>query len=90
MTHLDRVPLAELATSGKPLSRESLLIDAAAAAAFFGKSARTWRSWDAAGIVPEAISLGRSKFWLRAEFLEWIAARCPPRREWNSGKPDAR
>lgn len=62
---------------------EPLLLDAAATAQWFGKSVRTWRSWDAAGMIPAPICLGRSKYWRQAELLAWIEAGCPARKSWK-------
>ena len=65
---------------------EPALLTAEQAAAICGKSARTWRSWDAAGFVPRPIRIGRSTFWRAEELRSWIEAGCPRRKEWESGK----
>lgn len=60
----------------------ALLVTGAEAARLCNVSERTWRSWDSAGRVPAAIRLGRSKRWRPEELRAWVAAGCPPRREW--------
>jgi len=71
--------------------RESrLLIPAKEAAAMVGKSLRTWRTWDAAGLIPQAIQISRSRLWRIAELKAWIAAGCPPRRAWEFTETDRR
>ena len=54
------------------------------AAAMCGKSQRTWRSWDAAGHIPQPIRIGRSTLWRADELRAWVAAGCPKRRDWES------
>lgn len=61
----------------------SKLLTAAEAAATCHKSVRTWRAWDAAGLVPRPVRIGRSVFWRADELHAWIAARCPARSEWD-------
>jgi predicted DNA-binding transcriptional regulator AlpA len=60
-----------------------LLLSAKAAAALCGKSLRTWRTWDAAGLIPRPIRIGRSTLWRADELRAWIAAGCPRRSEWE-------
>lgn len=59
-----------------------LLLRATEAAALFRISERTWRSWDALGIVPKPIQLGRAKWWRPQELADWAAAGCPNRKVW--------
>lgn len=63
--------------------QKPLLLTAAAAAALCGRSLRTWRSWDSAGLVPRAVRIGRSTMWRADELQAWIAAYCPCRKEWE-------
>jgi len=64
-----------------------LLLNARQAAALCGKSLRTWRSWDAAGVVPRPIRIRRCTLWRADELRAWIAAQCPNRREWEQNYP---
>lgn len=59
------------------------LLTAAKAAALCQKSVRTWRAWDAAGLIPRPVRIGRSVFWRADELHAWIAAKCPLRAEWD-------
>jgi predicted DNA-binding transcriptional regulator AlpA len=61
-----------------------LLVNAKIAAAMCGKSLRTWRSWDSAGLIPRPVRIGRSTLWRVDELREWIAAGCPRRDEWEA------
>lgn len=60
-----------------------ILFRAIEAAALFRISERTWRSWDAYGIVPKPIHLGRNKYWRPQELAAWAAAGCPNRKVWS-------
>jgi predicted DNA-binding transcriptional regulator AlpA len=60
-----------------------LLLRADQAAALCNTSARTWRTWDAAGKIPRAIRIGRSTYWRPEELKAWVAAGCPDRRVWR-------
>ena len=62
----------------------ALLLPAREAATLCGVSQRTWRSWDAGGRVPQAVEIGRSKFWRRQELEQWIQLGCPGREVWQS------
>ena len=48
-----------------------------------GVSERTWRSWDAGGLVPQALEIGHSKLWRRQELEEWTRQGCPDREAWQ-------
>jgi predicted DNA-binding transcriptional regulator AlpA len=65
---------------------ETLLLNADDAARICGKSLRTWRSWDAAGWIPNPVRIGRSTLWRADELRAWVAARCPCRQEWEARK----
>ncbi|MDP6558152.1 MAG: hypothetical protein QGF59_09555 [Pirellulaceae bacterium] len=62
---------------------DALLLSAKSAAALCGKSLRTWRTWDSAGMIPRPVRIGRSTLWRADELRAWIAARCPRRDEWE-------
>ena len=70
-------------------SPPALLISARAAAELCGKSLRTWRTWDAAGAIPRAVQIGRSRLWRLDELRAWIDARCPNRRDWEGHRRHA-
>ena len=59
------------------------LINAKRAAQLCGVSLRTWRTRDAAGLIPRAVRVGRSLYWKFQELNEWVTADCPPRTEWE-------
>jgi predicted DNA-binding transcriptional regulator AlpA len=61
-----------------------LLVDAKSAAALCGKSLRTWRCWDALGLIPRPIRIKRSTLWRLDELKTWIEAGCPRRAEWEA------
>ena len=61
----------------------SLLLRAPEAAASCAVSTRTWRSWDAAGRIPQPVRIGRSTLWRLDELRAWVAAGCPRRKEWE-------
>lgn len=63
---------------------DSLLLTARQACQLCGASLRTWRSWDSAGKVPRPVRIGRMVYWRRDELLDWVAAGCPRRREWDA------
>lgn len=61
-----------------------LLIPARKAAAICGKSLRTWRTWDALGLIPKPVRIGRSTLWRADELRNWVAAGCPRREQWEA------
>jgi hypothetical protein len=63
-----------------------LMVTAKTAAPLCDKSLRTWRSWDASGLVPRPVRIGRSKLWSVGELRRWVAAGCPCRTEWEVRK----
>lgn len=63
---------------------EPLLVSAKFAALLCGKSLRTWRTWDSAGLIPRPIRIGRSTLWRTDELKRWVVAGCPDRASWNS------
>lgn len=79
-SHGEKQPLAPAHAE----HRAPLLLRAAEAAALCGKSLRTWRSWDAGGLIPRPIRIGRSTLWRCDELKAWVAAGCPRRKEWES------
>lgn len=66
------------------LAPDTLLLTARQACQLCGASLRTWRSWDSAGKVPRPVRIGRMVYWRRDELLDWVAAGCPRRREWDA------
>ena len=71
-----------------PIDRgmETMLLSAKSAAAVCGKSLRTWRTWDALGLIPRPVRIGRSTLWRADELQSWIAAGCPNRKVWEAAK----
>ncbi len=65
----------------------ALLLTARDAAVMCGKSVRTWRSWDAAGLIPRPMRINRSTLWRADELRAWVSAGCPRRAEWEAGRP---
>lgn len=63
---------------------EPLLLTARQAADLCGKSLRTWRSWDAAALIPKPVCIRRSTLWRADELRAWIAAGCPRRGDWEA------
>jgi predicted DNA-binding transcriptional regulator AlpA len=70
--------------SNIPAAKSQLLLTAKEAAATCGKSVRTWRTWDAAGKIPQPVRIGRSTLWRADELRDWVAAGCPSRQEWEA------
>lgn len=70
--------------SVNPVTTVKLLMTARESAAACGKSLRTWRSWDALGLVPKPIRVGRSVLWRSDELHEWVSAGCPRREVWEA------
>jgi predicted DNA-binding transcriptional regulator AlpA len=67
-----------------PVGEISLLITARRAAEICGKSLRTWRTWDSAGLIPQPMRIGRSTLWRLDELRRWVEAGCPRREEWEA------
>jgi predicted DNA-binding transcriptional regulator AlpA len=84
------MPIAGLATElGQSRAVPALpqfLLRAPQAAALCSKALRTWRSWDAAGLIPRPVRIGRSTLWRANELQAWVAAGCPKRCDWESRK----
>lgn len=59
------------------------LVSAREAAGLCGRSERSWRTWDAVGLIPQPVRIGRSTLWRRDELQAWIKAGCPRREEWE-------
>lgn len=77
---------ASLAASSSGLHPrpDVLLVSAREASALCGKSLRTWRTWDAGGLIPRPVRIGRSTFWRTEELRDWVAAGCPRRLAWEA------
>lgn len=67
-----------------PDQKSALLIPARIASSMCGKSLRTWRTWDSAGLIPQPVRIGRSTLWRVDELKAWVAAGCPRRAEWEA------
>jgi predicted DNA-binding transcriptional regulator AlpA len=61
-----------------------LLLTAREAANLCGKSLRTWRAWDSAGLIPQPVRIGRSTLWRNDELRDWVAVGCPRREAWEA------
>jgi predicted DNA-binding transcriptional regulator AlpA len=61
-----------------------LLLKANEAATSCGMSLRTWRTWDAAGLIPRPVRIGRATLWRADELARWCVAGCPAREEWEA------
>ena len=61
----------------------SNLVSIERVAAMLSASRRTVRRLDSAGKLPRGIRLGGLKRWRADELKDWIAAGCPPRKEWS-------
>lgn len=61
-----------------------LLLSARQAAKRCGRSLRTWRTWDAIGLIPKPVRIGRNTLWRAEELRAWITAGCPRRTEWEA------
>lgn len=61
-----------------------LLVTAREAAALCGRSLRCWRTWDAAGRIPQPVRIGRATLWRAEELRCWVDAGCPRRDEWEA------
>ena len=79
----DQAPVTESAASKASAMSPPLLLSARAAAALCRKSLRTWRTWDAAGLIPRPLRIARSTLWRADELRAWVAKGCPCRQEWE-------
>jgi predicted DNA-binding transcriptional regulator AlpA len=68
---------------------EPELLTARQAAALCSLSPASWHRLHSAGRCPAPVRLSGSVRWRRAELLAWIAANCPPRREWAALRQSA-
>ena len=71
-------------SNSKLAESEALMISAREAAVMCGKSLRTWRTWDSAGLIPQPVRIGRSTLWRLDELRDWVGAGCPRREEWEA------
>jgi hypothetical protein len=60
------------------------------AAAWCSVGLRTWRAWDAAGLVPRPVRIGGCVLWSLAELRAWRDAACPSREAWDRRKQSDR
>ena len=84
MTPLTGTEVVVDARVNSQIDQSTLLVTAKQAAAMCGKSLRTWRSWDAGGLIPRPVRIGRSTLWRVDELREWTKAGCPRREEWEA------
>lgn len=61
-----------------------LLLNEQEAAALVGRTARTWRRWDAGEAVPDPVSVGGRRYWRRSTLELWLALNCPMRRRFRA------
>jgi predicted DNA-binding transcriptional regulator AlpA len=82
--HRDATASAALSVeAGRPAS--ALLLTARQAAAMCGVSLATWHRMVSAGRCPAPLRLSRGCVrWRAGELAEWVAAGCPPRREFEA------
>ena len=78
------IVLSRTLQHGEKPVKDRLLVAAKDAAEMCGKSLRTWRSWDAGGLVPQPVRISRSTLWSVDELREWVAAGCPRREDWEA------
>jgi predicted DNA-binding transcriptional regulator AlpA len=64
-----------------------LLVKKQGLAQMLSMSIRSIDRKDALGLIPRAIDLSGSKRWRRDEIEGWIAAGCPPRKQWEAMQP---
>lgn len=62
----------------------SLTLSVEGLAAELHATVKTIGRWDAVGKIPRPLRVGRRLLWPRAEIVDWIAAGCPNRREWDA------
>ena len=74
----------ELLETAADAAHGRLLLTARQAASLCSRSLRTWRSWDAAGLIPRPVRVNRTVLWRSQELTDWIAAGCPRRAEWEA------
>ena len=79
----DKLRLPDTAHGDAHARQDKLLVNAEQAAEMCSKSLRTWRTWDAGGLIPRPMRIGRSTLWRIDELRAWTAAGCPPRQEWE-------
>jgi hypothetical protein len=82
--HPEQMRLPGDESNSDQLGQERLLVGARTAAAMCGKSLRTWRTWDALGLIPRPVRIKRSTLWRFDELRAWAAAGCPRRPEWEA------
>lgn len=62
------------------------VLDTAELSLYIGRSQASIARDDAAGRLPRALRIGRSKKWLRADIDLWLALGCPSRPEFEARK----
>jgi predicted DNA-binding transcriptional regulator AlpA len=82
----EQMRLLEDQLNSKQAKADQLLVDARTAAAMCGKSPRTWRTWDALGLIPRPVRIKHSTLWSVDELRAWIKEGCPRRNEWEAAR----
>lgn len=87
----DTVSLAATAVTGngahekvETADEPPLLVTGGLLALLLGVSKRHIERLDVSGKLPDAVRLGRSKRWRRAEIEAWLLAGCPDRAHWEA------
>ena len=83
-SYLDSAQVLAVSPQEMTSKQPFLLATARTAAAMCGISLRTWRTWDAAGRIPQPVRIGRSTRWRVDELRAWVEAGCPRRAEWEA------
>ena len=60
-----------------------IAVAAKTAGELFGVGERSWRKYDAAGLVPRPVRLNGAVRWVVSELREWARAKCPGRQQWE-------
>jgi predicted DNA-binding transcriptional regulator AlpA len=82
---MDRISNTELPNGGQvsAVKIECLLVSARDVAKLLSVSVRSvWRQ-ESGGRLPRSVSVGRLRRWRRQEIIDWVAAGCPSRSEWE-------
>ena len=88
MKEVARISLSMMRAAMETKGDQVLLVPARQAAEMCGTSERTWRTWDAGGLVPCPVTIGRAKFWRTAELRAWVAHGCPPKPRGTSDEAE--
>ena len=64
-------------------AQQAEALDAAQAAALCNVSRAKWYGLDASGRIPEGVTIGNQRRWLRDELIAWLRAGAPARSTWR-------